>query len=38
VVSPLDKAYENPPEKKEGEEEDEDMEAEGDESMETIEN
>lgn len=38
VVSPLDKAYEKPPEKKEGEEgEDEDMEAEADESMETAE-
>lgn len=37
VVSPLDKAFE-PPERKEGEEEDEDMEAEGDESMETAEN
>lgn len=38
VVSPLDKAYEKPPEKKEGEEvEDEDMEAEPDESMETAE-
>ncbi|XP_028138073.1 interleukin enhancer-binding factor 2 homolog [Diabrotica virgifera virgifera] len=34
VVSPLDKAYENPPERKEGDE-DEDMEADGDESMET---
>lgn len=38
VVSPLDKAYEKPPEKKEGEDgEDEDMEAEADESMETAE-
>lgn len=37
VVSPLDKAFE-PPERKEGEEEDEDMEAEVDESMETAEN
>lgn len=38
VVSPLDKAYEKPPEKKEGDEvEDEDMEAEADESMETTE-
>lgn len=33
VVSPLDKAYEKPAEKKEGEEEDEDMEAEGDDGM-----
>ncbi|KAB0790853.1 hypothetical protein PPYR_05607 [Photinus pyralis] len=38
VVSPLDKAYDKTPEKKDGEEEDEDMEAEGDESMETTEN
>lgn len=37
VVSPLDKAYEKPPEKKEGEEDDEDMEAEVEESMETTE-
>ncbi|XP_022900052.1 interleukin enhancer-binding factor 2 homolog [Onthophagus taurus] len=35
VVSPLDKAYEKPPEKKDGEEDDEDMEADVDESMET---
>lgn len=40
VVSPLDKAYEKPPEKKEGEEEE--MEADGvgggEEAMETTEN
>ncbi|GJQ73780.1 hypothetical protein Trydic_g18720 [Trypoxylus dichotomus] len=35
VVSPLDPAYEKPTEKKDGDEEDEDMEAEVDESMET---
>lgn len=33
VVSPLDKAYEKPSEKKDGEEDDDDMDAEGDESM-----
>lgn len=40
VVSPLDKAYEKPPEKKDGEEDEEDMEADGDENMgmETVEN
>lgn len=38
VVSPLDKAYDKNPEKKDGEEEDEEMDAEGDESMETAEN
>lgn len=37
VVSPLDKAYENPPEKKEGDEDEEMEEGEGDESMETQE-
>lgn len=37
VVSPLDKALENPPEKKEGEEDDdEDMEADGDVTMESV--
>ncbi|XP_044757312.1 interleukin enhancer-binding factor 2 homolog [Coccinella septempunctata] len=35
VVAPLDKAYENPPEKKEGEDDDEEMDAEGEETMET---
>lgn len=38
VVSILDKAYEKPSEKKEGDDEDEDMEAEVDESMETADN
>ena len=38
VVSILDKAYEKPSEKKEGDEDDEDMEAEVDESMETADN
>lgn len=33
VVSPLDKAYEKPAEKKDGEDDDEDMDAEGEESM-----
>jgi hypothetical protein len=38
VVTPLEKAYEKPPEKKDGEDED-DMEADvGDEAMETVEN
>ncbi|XP_060524171.1 interleukin enhancer-binding factor 2 homolog [Cylas formicarius] len=37
VVSPLDKAYENPPEKKEGDEDEDMEEGEGDESMETQE-
>lgn len=37
VVSPLDKAYEKPPEKKEDEEEDGDMDDTGDEAMETVE-
>jgi interleukin enhancer-binding factor 2 len=41
VVSPLDPCYEKPPERKEGEEEGEDMEAEagnGDDAMETADN
>nr|QBH73942.1 interleukin enhancer binding factor [Nicoletia phytophila] len=38
VVSPLDKAYEKPPEKKEGEEDGDDMDAEGVEAMEINEN
>jgi interleukin enhancer-binding factor 2 len=38
VVSPLDKAYEKPPEKKEGEEDDMEADGGGDEAMETADN
>lgn len=38
VVSPLDKAYEKPPEKKDGEEDDMEADGGGDEAMETADN
>lgn len=38
VVSPLDKAYEKPPEKKDGEEDDMEADGGGDEAMETSDN
>jgi interleukin enhancer-binding factor 2 len=38
VVSPLDKAYEKPPEKRDGEEDDMEADGGGDEAMETADN